>query len=156
MNRAQVWNTLADRILLCGTSAESESVRAVAYVALQCRMRAQRVRRIKAHAGASGSTQAQYARTRQSVRDLAVRIMVRADEINQAFTVLVRAAEATYGDHGPLVSGAVREHFPEPVKVRLRRLAYARGTALAFSRTLWDATGATGARWHALRSAVRA
>lgn len=36
----------------------------------------------------------------------------------------VDAAEATYGSHGPLVSGVVREHFPKAVKDDLRKLAH--------------------------------
>ena len=34
------------------------------------------------------------------------------------------AALAKYGDHGPLVSGVVRDHFPKAVKDELRMLAH--------------------------------
>jgi hypothetical protein len=32
---------------------------------------------------------------------------------------------AKYGEHGSLISGCVREHFPEEVKEKLRALAFA-------------------------------
>lgn len=32
-------------------------------------------------------------------------------------------AFANYGDHGPLISGCLREHFPDAVKDQLRTLA---------------------------------
>jgi hypothetical protein len=34
-----------------------------------------------------------------------------------------RRAFANYGDHGALISGCVRDHFPETIKDRLRALA---------------------------------
>jgi hypothetical protein len=36
---------------------------------------------------------------------------------------LARDALATYGDHGPEVSGCVRQHFPSYVQAELRALA---------------------------------
>ena len=32
-------------------------------------------------------------------------------------------ALARFGDHGPQISGCMRDHFPDPVKDRLRKLA---------------------------------
>ena len=48
------------------------------------------------------------------------------------------AAEACekYGDHGPLISGCVREHFPEDVKANLRALANA---VTNWSNAAWEA-----------------
>lgn len=34
---------------------------------------------------------------------------------------LVRQAERTYGDHGPLIAGGLRSHWPEAVKETIRR-----------------------------------
>lgn len=41
---------------------------------------------------------------------------------------LTRHAMTTYGDYGPLISGCVREHFPDPVREALRTLARTVGT----------------------------
>lgn len=38
-------------------------------------------------------------------------------------SALARRALTEYGDHGPLISGCVRDHFPEWVKDGLRALA---------------------------------
>lgn len=40
-------------------------------------------------------------------------------------SALAATACEKYGDHGPLISGCVREHFPEDVKNLLRDLAFA-------------------------------
>lgn len=42
---------------------------------------------------------------------------------SRAHSRLAAIALATYGDHGPDISGCVRTHFPEPVKDTLRTLA---------------------------------
>lgn len=42
---------------------------------------------------------------------------------SRAHMALATAALETFGRHGPLVSGCVRSHFPEPVKQALRELA---------------------------------
>lgn len=36
---------------------------------------------------------------------------------------VAQAAIEKYGDHGPLISGCVRDHFPEEIKEELRELA---------------------------------
>jgi hypothetical protein len=46
------------------------------------------------------------------------------NRILRAVEDLEEAALARYGSHGSLISGAVREHFPAPVKDRLRFLAH--------------------------------
>lgn len=51
---------------------------------------------------------------------------------------MVRAAYRLYGDHGSLISGCERDHFPTPVKDRLRRNA-------RFIVALCDAIDATWA-----------
>lgn len=43
-----------------------------------------------------------------------------ADRLLSAYYGMVRDAEQTYGSHGPLISGIVRDHFPQEVKDTLR------------------------------------
>jgi len=45
-----------------------------------------------------------------------------ADVLHTAYVEHIRRCEASYGDHGPLVSGVVRSHFPPEAKGRLRFL----------------------------------
>lgn len=46
-----------------------------------------------------------------------------ACEASREHSRLAAAACARYGDHGPQISGIVRDHFPDEVKNRLRKLA---------------------------------
>lgn len=64
----------------------------------------------------------------------AARFLAQACEASREHSRLAESALALYGDHGPLVSGCVRSHFPEPVKDRLRSLArqVSRASAQAF------------------------
>jgi hypothetical protein len=55
--------------------------------------------------------------------DLAARCFADACRVSREHTDLARAAMLKYGDHGPNISGCVREHFPEAVKAELRLLA---------------------------------
>jgi hypothetical protein len=48
------------------------------------------------------------------------------NEIENTYHQLVKLACDTFGDHGPLVSGIVHDHFPQDVKDRLRFLSTAR------------------------------
>ena len=41
---------------------------------------------------------------------------------------LCKAALAQYGDQGPCISGVCRDHFPEPIKLKLRSMAKAINT----------------------------
>lgn len=43
-----------------------------------------------------------------------------ADRLLSVYYAMVRDAEQTYGSHGPLISGIVRDHFPVEVKDTLR------------------------------------
>jgi hypothetical protein len=42
--------------------------------------------------------------------------------LSRAHNSLVRNALECYGDHGPQISGIMRDHFPDWVKRRLRKL----------------------------------
>ena len=67
---------------------------------------------------------------------------------------LTEKALATYGDHGPLTSGCIRTHFPEPVKDVLRRLCH--GSTEAFDRSIahWQAAGRQCKTWRAMRAGM--
>lgn len=54
---------------------------------------------------------------------LSARCFADACRVSREHTELARAAMLKYGDHGPDISGCVREHFPENVKNELRLLA---------------------------------
>lgn len=43
-------------------------------------------------------------------------------QLEDELAEVTRYAYETYGDHGPLISGAVRDHFPADIKDRLRFL----------------------------------
>ena len=46
-----------------------------------------------------------------------------ACQFSRAWNAILNAALQVHGDHGPFVSGAGREHFPDDLKTELRRLA---------------------------------
>lgn len=54
---------------------------------------------------------------------------------------LTRECLRAYGDHGPLISGVVRDHFPELLKNRLRDLARERTRCLDRAVVCWRASG---------------
>ena len=47
----------------------------------------------------------------------------KACHFSRAWDAIFKAALEVYGDHGPFVSGAGREHFPAALKTGLRTLA---------------------------------
>ena len=55
----------------------------------------------------------------------AARQFARVCEASREHSKAAAAALRMYGDHGPLISGCVRDHFPEEVKEHLRWLAKA-------------------------------
>lgn len=64
-----------------------------------------------------------------------------ARQLDHAITELTRRALLHYGDHGPLVSGIVRAHFPNAVKHRLRKLHALRNEAWDESMHSWRSSG---------------
>lgn len=48
---------------------------------------------------------------------------VEACRLSRKHSELAARSEQQYGDHGPLIAGVVRDHFPETVKNHLRALA---------------------------------
>lgn len=71
-----------------------------------------------------------YIRSRSGIADKATHARTRAwwedtrRIAEEVYFEAVKDAEAKYGDHGPLVSGVVRGHFPADVKKVLRELAH--------------------------------
>ncbi len=71
----------------------------------------------------------------------------RAYHYRRAHYRLTAWAEARFGSHGPLISGVVREHFPDPVKDALRRLARLETHTMDASRKAWRTAGKQRATW---------
>ena len=65
----------------------------------------------------------------------------RAEKIEEDYFKASESALKKYGSQGSLVSGAVRDHFPEGVKNRLRALAHGIGQLRAASVAHWEASG---------------
>ncbi len=53
----------------------------------------------------------------------ATRLFAKATAASRKHSNLTRNALEKYGDHGPQISGVIRDHFPQHVKDELRRLA---------------------------------
>lgn len=52
-----------------------------------------------------------------------------------------------YGDHGSQISATVRDHFPEPIKAKLRYHALCVASRLDKSRAAWKLSGRRFASW---------
>lgn len=93
----------------------------------------------------AGWTRADHATHARNLAELG------ALRLRQADTLASKALEQ-YGDHGSLIAGCVRDHFPEPVKAMLRRLYY--GSTETFDRSLahWKAAGRYVNTWRDMRA----
>lgn len=60
----------------------------------------------------------------------------------------IRAAFLIYGDHGPVVSGCVRSHFPEAIKDTLRKRFRTAHEDLEISLAYWKLAGRRTRTWH--------
>jgi hypothetical protein len=67
-------------------------------------------------------------------------------------SAVAASALEQYGDHGPQISGCVRDHFPEHVKDELRRLAHA---CAAAGDAAWAARPSR-IQWHTMTCLSRA
>lgn len=76
--------------------------------------------------------------------------------LENTYFLLVRTAEETYGNQGPLISGIVRDHFPDEVKHTFRELV--RRVSREFDRSIvhWHAAGKQIHTWRAMRDRLRA
>jgi len=73
---------------------------------------------------------------------------------SRAHSRLAVWAEGAYGAQGATISGVYREHFPQPVKERLRRLASMVSERLAYSRSAWRQAGKRQSTWQRLRQNI--
>lgn len=74
----------------------------------------------------------------------------------QQYLAAVKDTLAIYGDgSGVLISGIVRDHFPKPVKDRLRLLAHYATEQSDLSASHWQAAGRRLATWRRMREDVR-
>jgi hypothetical protein len=78
----------------------------------------------------------------------------KAYELSRAHSKLAEASEKKYGAKGPVISGSVREHFPKPVKDKLRKLARGVSENLDKSRAAWKGAGKRSSTWQKERQAV--
>lgn len=85
-------------------------------------------------------TKQDHVREMQYARDV-------AERIRTAYYAAYQLAETTYGDHGPLISGVGRDHFPEVVKTTLRMLIQRANYEEQRAFAHWRAAGRTRARW---------
>lgn len=76
-------------------------------------------------------------------------LMAAGKECADLRSAVIDAALEEYGSHGSLISGCVREHFPELVKDRLRSLAVAQNDAFDRSLAHWRKAGRRAETWRA-------
>ena len=57
-----------------------------------------------------------------------------AQRMDREWDDTVNLAIGTYGNHGPLISGVYRDHFPDDVKDRLRFLSHGKNLAVDAAR----------------------
>jgi hypothetical protein len=88
---------------------------------------------------------------RDEHRKAARALLYKAATTKAAYSAFADECLGTFGDHGPLISGVLRDHFPPAAKDRLRALA--RGFADCYSASLahWQASGRRVHTWRRLR-----
>lgn len=75
--------------------------------------------------------------------------------LHRAYADLVTLALTTYGDQGSLISGVVRDHFPNVVKDQLRQTIRLANRESARSLAHWKAAGKRFTTWTYLRDSTR-
>jgi len=80
--------------------------------------------------------------------------MEQASTLDCAYARLVTFALATYGDHGPLISGVIRDHFPVETKSILRTLCHGASRERARSLAHWQASRRTVANWRKWKDSI--
>lgn len=93
----------------------------------------------------------------QAEHDAAARAWIEvAERLTRGWQSRVTFARAAFGDHGALVSGVDRDHYPGDVKDVLRELARARAFAEDASLAHWiGGAGRRSATWRQMRAAVQ-
>jgi hypothetical protein len=74
--------------------------------------------------------------------------------LRTAYYDLVAQAESIYGDHGQLISGVIRDHFPDTVKDTLRSLCRQISRESDRSLAHWYAARKAFHTWIALRDSL--
>lgn len=69
-------------------------------------------------------------------------------------SAIVADALQRYGEKGPMISGIAQDHFPQPIKTRLRALCSIMNQHYVLAGTLRP-PGVRGTTMHKLRHAVR-
>ncbi len=73
---------------------------------------------------------------------------------SRAHSKLAALAFKRYGDQGSMISGVVRDHFPKPMKDRLRDISRKVGKLLDESFYDWRLAGKHHATWIRLKDAT--
>lgn len=71
-------------------------------------------------------------------------------------SLAICSALETYGSHGPLISGSVRDHFPTDVKMSLRKSIVEVSGLLERSRVEWSHAGRRRHTWTRAKDAAYA
>lgn len=82
-------------------------------------------------------TKAEHLDHQEFAKRHAEQLLVLARETANCRGELVIAAERLYGDHGSLIAGVHRDHFPDDVKTVLRDMAMKFGPMIEESLRLW-------------------
>jgi hypothetical protein len=81
---------------------------------------------------------------------IALMELSRVRTLELQYNMAVSIALSKYGDFGPLISGVVRDHFPDDVKKELRTLAWSITDATDSSYVAWRQSGRKTHTWRAL------
>jgi len=88
------------------------------------------------------------------IAQTAEQLLVLAYAHSRVHTELAKLAMEQFGDHGSLISGCVRDHFPVPVKDRLRDIALEVTRLLDESKIEWRKSGKHLRTWIRLKDQI--
>lgn len=91
---------------------------------------------------------------KDTLQRMAFKTFVELADTRKRYAANIATAFHQYGERGPLVSGAIRDHFPEFVKIELRHDARHITELIDRSWDYWRASGRRYATWHTALSAV--
>lgn len=80
--------------------------------------------------------------------------MILAYAHSRAHSNLAKLAFKRYGEQGSSIAGVVRDHFPKPMKDRLRTISRKVGELLSESLGDWRCAGKHRATWMKLKDAT--
>lgn len=93
-------------------------------------------------------------RNNDLIAQTAEQLLVLAYAHSRAHTELAKLAMEQHSDHGSLIAGCVRDHFPTEVKDRLRNLALEIGPLMDESKRIWRKSGKHLRTWIRLKDQV--